>query len=63
MSETPDVDVPESPATWENVVVGKATELVGRALHDKDIVEEGDEQTEIAHEIRERYDAEHDHDR
>ena len=41
----------ESPATWENVVVGKAKEIVGRALHDEELEEEGEEQEEIAHEV------------
>jgi uncharacterized protein YjbJ (UPF0337 family) len=45
----------DSPATWENVVVGKAKEFVGRALGDEELAEEGDEQAEIAHEVREEY--------
>jgi uncharacterized protein YjbJ (UPF0337 family) len=46
----------ESPATWENVVVGKAKEFVGRAIGDKELETEGDEQVEIAHEVREEAD-------
>jgi len=49
----------ESPATWENVVVGKAKEVVGHALHDKKLTEEGDEQVELAHEVREEFEDEH----
>ncbi|MEO8888262.1 MAG: hypothetical protein ABI301_06985 [Jatrophihabitantaceae bacterium] len=49
----------ESPATWENVVVGKAKEVVGHALGDEKLAEEGEEQEEIAHEVREDYDDEH----
>lgn len=49
----------ESPATWENVVVGEAKEVVGRALRDDEVVEEGAEQVEIAHEVRDEYDDEH----
>lgn len=61
MSE-PESEVPERPATWENVVVGKATEMVGRALRKDEMVEEGEEQTEIAHEVHEEYEDEQ-HDR
>ncbi len=52
-------EVPESPATWENAVVGEAKELVGRALRDDELTEEGEEQKEIAHEVRDEYDGEH----
>jgi uncharacterized protein YjbJ (UPF0337 family) len=43
----------ESPATWENVVVGKAKEVVGHAIGDEDLAEEGEDQEEIAREVRE----------
>lgn len=46
----------ESPATWENVVVGKAKEFLGRATGDDELAEEGEEQAEIAHEVREEFD-------
>lgn len=59
MSEDRDEPVPESPATWENVAVGKAKEVLGRAIGDKELAEEGDEQDEIAHEVREEYREEH----
>jgi uncharacterized protein YjbJ (UPF0337 family) len=49
----------ESPATWENVVVGKAKELLGHATHDAAIEEEGEEQVEVAHEVREEFSEEH----
>jgi len=49
----------ESPATWENVVVGKAKEVVGHALRDDELAEEGEEQAEIAHEVREENKDEH----
>jgi uncharacterized protein YjbJ (UPF0337 family) len=55
----PDAEVPESPATWENVVVGEAKEVAGRLLHNHELTEEGDEQKEIAHEVREEYEDEH----
>ena len=58
MSEN-DNEVPESPATWENVVVGKAKELLGHALHKKDLIEDGEEQEEAAHEVRDEYVDEH----
>lgn len=51
-------EVPESPATWENVVVGEVKEAVGHVLRDENLVEEGDEQKEIAHEVHEEYDEE-----
>jgi len=51
----------ESPATWENVIVGKAKEALGRAAHDEELTEEGEEQAEIAHEVREEYREEHEH--
>jgi uncharacterized protein YjbJ (UPF0337 family) len=47
--------VPEAPATWENVVVGKAKEVAGHAIGDEDLVQEGEDQEEIAHEVREEY--------
>ena len=59
-NETTDPDVPESPATWENVVVGKAEELIGRAGGDERRREEGEEREEIAHEVREEYEEQHD---
>jgi uncharacterized protein YjbJ (UPF0337 family) len=49
----------ESPATWENVVVGKAKEVVGHAIGDEELTEEGEEQEEIAHEVREEFKEEH----
>ncbi len=57
--ELREIGVPESPATWENVAVGKAKELLGRAFHDEELVEEGSEQDEIAHEVREEYRRDH----
>lgn len=45
----------ESPATWENVVVGKAKEVLGHATHDEALAEEGDDQEEVAHEVREDF--------
>jgi uncharacterized protein YjbJ (UPF0337 family) len=49
----------ESPATWENVVVGKAKHLFGRVLGDEELAEEGEEQEEIAHEVHDEVDGEH----
>jgi uncharacterized protein YjbJ (UPF0337 family) len=56
----PDDEPTESPATWENVVVGKAKEFLGHHLHDDELAEEGEEQVEIAHEVREESDEEDD---
>jgi hypothetical protein len=44
---------PEEHATWENVVVGKVKRVAGRVFHDEELEEEGEEQEEIAHELRE----------
>jgi uncharacterized protein YjbJ (UPF0337 family) len=57
--ETP--DVPESPATWGNVVDGEIKKIVGHLVGDEELTEEGDEQIEIAHETREKYREEHEH--
>jgi hypothetical protein len=53
--ELQEIGVPESPATWENLAVGKAKEVIGKVLHDEKLEEEGAEQEEIAHEVREEY--------
>jgi uncharacterized protein YjbJ (UPF0337 family) len=45
----------ERPATWENEVVGEAKELAGRAFRDEELAEEGEEQVEIAQQVREEY--------
>jgi uncharacterized protein YjbJ (UPF0337 family) len=47
---------PDDHATWENVVVGKAKEVIGHVLHDEDLEEEGEEQREIAQEVRDEED-------
>jgi uncharacterized protein YjbJ (UPF0337 family) len=56
----PDDEQIERPATWENVAVGKAKEVVGRVTGAKDLEEEGEEQEEVAHEVRDEYHHEHD---
>lgn len=58
-SELQDLGVPESPATWENVAVGKAKELLGNAIGDKELAEQGEQQEEIAHDVRDEYRREH----
>jgi uncharacterized protein YjbJ (UPF0337 family) len=40
--------------------VGKAKEWFGKALHDKQLVEEGEDQDEIAHEVHDEYKDEQD---
>ena len=52
-------EVPEASATWENVVVGKAKEALGRVVGDDELTEEGQEQEDVAHEVREEYREEH----
>jgi uncharacterized protein YjbJ (UPF0337 family) len=49
-------ELTDSPATWENVVVGKAKEVAGHVLGDEELAEEGEEQAEIAHEVRDEVD-------
>ncbi|MCW2596262.1 MAG: hypothetical protein QOJ78_1352 [Pseudonocardiales bacterium] len=49
----------DPPATWENVVVGKAKQVVGHAIGDHEMTEEGEEQEEIAHEVHEEFSEEH----
>ena len=57
----PEIDPPtEHPATWENVAVAKAMEVLGKVTRDDALVKEGEEQEEIAHEVREEYDEERD---
>lgn len=58
MSEPEDEPI-DSPATWENVAVGKSKEFVGHVIGDDAMIEEGEDQEEIAHEVREEYRDEH----
>jgi uncharacterized protein YjbJ (UPF0337 family) len=57
--ELQEIGVRESPATWENVAVGKAKEIIGHAVGNEELAEEGEEQEEIAHEVRDEYRQEH----
>lgn len=57
--ELQELGVPESPATWENRVVGKVKEAFGNAIGDEELAEEGEQQDEIAHEVRDEYRREH----
>ena len=57
--ELRELGVPESPATWENVAVGRAKEVLGKAIGRDDLAEEGEEQEEVAHEVRDEYRREH----
>lgn len=45
----------DAPATWENVAVGKAKEVIGHAISDDEMTEEGKDQEEVAHEVREEF--------
>lgn len=58
MSETDEVPT-ESPATWENVVEGKAKEVLGHVLRDAQMSEDGEDQVKVAHELRHEFDEEH----
>ncbi|HEX2902445.1 MAG TPA: hypothetical protein VHO01_03230 [Jatrophihabitans sp.] len=57
--DSEEFEVPESPATWENVAVGKAKEALGKLTGDEELVEEGEEQEDIAREVRSEYREEH----
>ncbi len=57
--EETDEEVPDAPATWENVAVGKAKEVVGHLVGDTSLTEDGEEQEEIAHEVRGKFDDDH----
>jgi uncharacterized protein YjbJ (UPF0337 family) len=52
--------VEERPATWENELVGEAKKLVGQALGADDLAEQGEGQIEVAHEVHEEYEEQHD---
>ncbi len=57
-------DVPtHSPATWENVVVGKAKHLLGSLVGDEEYAEEGEAQEEVAHEVHEEYEEYEEHEK
>lgn len=58
-----DEEPDERPATWENAVVGEAKELAGRAIGNEELADEGEEQEEIAHEVREEYKQKHQHEK
>jgi uncharacterized protein YjbJ (UPF0337 family) len=47
---------PDDHATWENVVVGKAKQVVGHVLGDEKLEEEGEDQEEVAHEVHDEED-------
>ncbi len=61
MADAENEPVEESPATWENVLVGKAKEVIGHATHNKEWTEDGEEQEAVAHEVREEYTEEREH--
>lgn len=46
----------DHPATWENVVVGKAKQVIGQVIGDEELEDEGEEQEEIAHEVHDEAD-------
>ena len=51
----------DDPATWENVVVGKAKQVIGHVIRDEELEEEGEEQEEIAHEVHDEFEDEDSH--
>jgi uncharacterized protein YjbJ (UPF0337 family) len=50
-----DIEMTDAPATWENIVHGEVEELVGKVTGDKALVEEGKDEVEVAHEVREEW--------
>ena len=48
-------EVPESPATWENVLVGEMKEAVGLALSNDELAEAGEAQKDVAYELRKKW--------
>jgi uncharacterized protein YjbJ (UPF0337 family) len=54
-----DHDQPEKPATWENIIVGKTKETIGRAIGDEELATEGEDQEKVAHEVRSEFESEH----
>ena len=54
MTESHD-DAIERPATWENVIAGKAKEALGHLTGDEELTEEGEDQEAAAHRVREEY--------
>jgi uncharacterized protein YjbJ (UPF0337 family) len=48
-------EVPESPATWENVLVGEMKEAVGFALNNNELAEDGEAQKDVAYELRKKW--------
>lgn len=63
MADPDEEPVEQSPATWENVVVGKVKEFFGRLTRNAKLEEEGEEQAEAAHEVHEEYREERDEER
>jgi uncharacterized protein YjbJ (UPF0337 family) len=59
----PDEGPEERPATWENEVVGEAKELLGRAVGDKELAQEGEDQAEIARQVHDEYEEKHEHEK
>jgi uncharacterized protein YjbJ (UPF0337 family) len=57
--ESDEVEVPEAPATWENVAVGKAKQALGRVIGDEELAEDGADQEEIARDVRAEFRREH----
>ncbi|HEY8300911.1 MAG TPA: hypothetical protein VIG48_03340 [Jatrophihabitans sp.] len=48
-------EVPESPATWENVLVGEVKEAVGHTLNMHELADDGEAQKNVAYELRKKW--------
>jgi uncharacterized protein YjbJ (UPF0337 family) len=46
----------ERPATWENELVGAAKEVAGRVFGSEKLTLEGEDQIEVARDVRDEYD-------
>lgn len=54
MRDTEDHDQP-APATWENVVVGEAKQALGHVVGSEELIDEGEDQVDVAIELRGRH--------
>jgi uncharacterized protein YjbJ (UPF0337 family) len=55
VADNDDIEMTDAPATLENIVEGEKKKLVGELTHNQRLVEEGEEEIEVAHEVREEW--------
>jgi uncharacterized protein YjbJ (UPF0337 family) len=51
-----DIEMTDAPATWENIVDGEEKKIIGKLTGNDKLEAEGEEEIEIAHEVREEWD-------